>query len=183
NNQTIVLLVAIGLGTFLISTLYFTKDILLDKATLGQTAESANLITIDIQPDQVGEVVNTFKSNNLPILDNIPLVTMRLHSIKNESVNELRTDSTSLVKGWLLNHEFRTTYRRNITDSEEIVAGEWVTEQSTDETIQISISENLADDANVTVGDAMVFNVQGVLMETAVTSIRKVDWTTLQPNF
>ncbi|HBC04861.1 MAG TPA: hypothetical protein DC015_11900, partial [Aequorivita sp.] len=80
NNQTIVLLVAIGLGTFLISTLYFTKDILLDKATIGQTSESANLITLDVQPDQVTEVMNTFKANDVNVLNNIPLVTMRMHS-------------------------------------------------------------------------------------------------------
>lgn len=183
NNQTIVLLVAIGLGTFLISTLYFTKDILLDKAAIGQTSESANLITLDVQPEQVGEVVNTFKANKLPVLDNIPLVTMRLHSIKNELVNKLRTDSTAQIKGWLLNHEFRTTYRSVLVDSEEIVVGEWVAVKKAGETIPISISENLAEDANVTIGDLIVFNVQGVLMETVVKSIRKVDWTTLQPNF
>lgn len=183
NNQTIVLLVAIGLGTFLISTLYFTKDILLDKTEIGQTSESANLITLDVQPDQVEEVENTFKSNNLPILDNIPLVTMRMHSIKNELVNQLRTDSTSQVKSWVLNHEFRTTYRSNLINSEEIVEGEWVPHQNEDKTIQISISENLARDAKVQVGDPIVFNVQGVLMKTVIKSIRKVDWTNLQPNF
>ncbi len=183
NNQTIVLLVAIGLGTFLISTLYFTKDILLEKTAVGQTSESANLITLDVQPGQVGQVVNTFKANDLPVMDNIPLVTMRMHSIKNELVSSLRTDTTSQIKGWLLNHEFRTTYRPKLTDSEEIVVGEWVALQNADDTIQISISENLAEDANVTVGDALVFNVQGVLMETVVKSIRKVDWTSLQPNF
>ncbi len=183
NNQTIVLLVAIGLGTFLISTLYFTKDILLDKAAIGQTSASANLITLDVQPDQVGEVVNTFEANKLPVMDNIPLVTMRMHSIKNKLVNELRADSTAQIKGWLLNHEFRTTYRSELVASEEIVAGEWVALQKAGETIPISISDNLAEDANVTVGDAIVFNVQGVLMETVVKSIRKVDWTNLQPNF
>ncbi len=183
NNQTIVLLVAIGLGTFLISTLYFTKDILLDKATIGQTSESANLITLDVQPDQVTEVMNTFKANDLNVLNNIPLVTMRMHSIKNELVSSLRVDTTAQIKGWLLNHEFRTTYRSALTKSEEIVAGEWVAEHKQGDKIQISISENLAEDANVTLGDALVFNVQGVLMETVVSSIRKVDWTTLQPNF
>ena len=183
NNQTIVLLVAIGLGTFLISTLYFTKDILLDKATIGQTSESANLITLDVQPDQVTEVMNTFKANDLNVLNNIPLVTMRMHSIKNELVSSLRADTTAQIKGWLLNHEFRTTYRSALTKSEEIVAGEWVAEHKQGDKIQISISENLAEDANVTLGDALVFNVQGVLMETVVSSIRKVDWTTLQPNF
>ena len=183
NNQTVVLLVAIGLGTFLISTLYFTKDILLDKAEIGQTSESANLITLDVQPDQVGEVVNTFKANGLQVLNNIPLVTMRMHSIKNELVNNLRTDSTAQIRGWVLNHEFRTTYRNNLIDSEEIVKGEWVPLQKPGEIVQISISENLAEDANVTIGDSIVFNVQGVLMPTVVKSIRKVDWANLQPNF
>ncbi|WP_271424610.1 ABC transporter permease [Aequorivita sinensis] len=183
NNQTVVLLVAIGLGTFLISTLYFTKDILLDKAEIGQTSESANLITLDVQPDQVREVVNTFKANGLQVLNNIPLVTMRMHSIKNELVNNLRTDSTAQIRGWVLNHEFRTTYRNNLIDSEEIVKGEWVPLQKPREIVQISISENLAEDANVTIGDSIVFNVQGVLMPTVVKSIRKVDWANLQPNF
>lgn len=183
NNQTLVLLVAIGLGTFLISTLYFTKDILLDKTALDNTSESANLITLDVQPAQVAEVINTFKANNLPVLDNIPLVTMRMHSIKNELVTKMRTDSTSQVKGWLLNHEFRTTYRRNLIDSEEVVEGEWVSTQKKDDPIQISISENLSKDADVTIGDPIVFNVQGVLMPTIVKSIRKVDWASLQPNF
>ncbi|WP_026449851.1 ABC transporter permease [Aequorivita capsosiphonis] len=183
NNQTVVLLIAIGLGTFLISTLYFTKDILLDKAEIGETSENANLITIDVQPDQVAEVENTFKANDLPVLDNIPLVTMRVHSLKNESLNKLRTDTTSQIKGWVLSHEFRTTYRSNLIDSEEIIAGEWVPVQKKGDTIQISISENLAKDADVSVGDPIVFNVQGVLMPTLVKSIRKVDWANLQPNF
>ena len=49
--------------------------------------------------------------------------------------------------------------------------------------VQISISDNLAKDAQVGVGDGMVFNVQGVLMETVVKSIRKIDWANLQLNF
>lgn len=128
-------------------------------------------------------MVNTFKANGLQVLNNIPLVTMRMHSIKNELVNNLRTDSTAQIRGWVLNHEFRTTYRNNLIDSEEIVKGEWVPLQKPGEIVQISISENLAEDANVTIGDSIVFNVQGVLMPTVVKSIRKVDWANLQPNF
>lgn len=183
NNQTLVLLVAIGLGTFLISTLYFTKDILLNKAEIGQTSESANLITLDVQPDQIAAVENTFKANDLNVLDNIPIVTMRMHSIKNELVNNLRNDTTAQIKRWLLNHEFRTTYRSTLVDSEEIIAGEWVAVYNTKGAIPISISDNLAEDAQLSVGDPVVFNVQGVLTETVVNSIRKVDWTNLQPNF
>jgi putative ABC transport system permease protein len=183
NNQTVVLLVAIGLGTFLISTLYFTKDILLAKTEIGQSAETANLITLDVQPDQLSDVVNTFKTNNLPVIDNIPLVTMRMHSINNKMVNTLRTDTTTQIRGWILNHEFRTTYRDSLIASEELMEGEWTPSQTAEELIKISISDNLASDALLSVGDPVVFNVQGVLMETVVGSVRKVDWANLQLNF
>ncbi|MGB5942760.1 MAG: FtsX-like permease family protein [Leeuwenhoekiella sp.] len=183
NNQTVVLLVAIGLGTFLISTLYFTKNILLGKAEIGQASEKANLITLDVQPDQVAEVVQTFDDNEIPVIDNIPLVTMRMHSIQGKLANALRADTTSQIRRWVLNHEFRTTYRDSLIPSEELLEGEWVPEQKGEGPIAISISDNIAEDAQLTIGDAVVFNVQGVLMETFVSSIRKVDWANLQLNF
>ncbi len=151
------MLVAIGLGTFLISTLYFTKDILLAKTEIGDTSDSANLITLDIQPDQVNAVVSTFESNDLQVIDNIPLVTMRMHSINGVLVNTLRADSTAQIRGWILNHEFRTTYRDELIGSEELVAGEWVASQLSGDPVKISISDNLAADANVSCGRSYYF--------------------------
>ncbi|MFB0905287.1 MAG: ABC transporter permease [Nonlabens sp.] len=183
NNQTVVLVVAIGLGTFLISTLYFTKDILLAKTDIEQSTEKANIIILDVQTDQRDAFKKQLTSNDLPILDNIPLVTMRMHKLKDQLVNEIRQDSTSQIRGWILNHEFRTTYRNVLIDSEEVIEGEWVPELKSGDPVEISISDNLAADAKVGVGDAIVFNVQGVLMETIVGSIRKVDWGQIQLNF
>ncbi|MGB3605762.1 ABC transporter permease, partial [Psychroserpens sp.] len=76
NNQTVVLVVAIGLGTFLISTLYFTKDILLAKTDVDQTTKNANIIILDVQSDQSEAMAKQIMTNDLPVLDNIPLVTM-----------------------------------------------------------------------------------------------------------
>ena len=183
NNQTLVLLVAIGLGTFLISTLYFTKDILLAKTEVGDTSESANIIALDVQPAQVDAFVKTLKSNKLEAIDNIPLVTMRMQRIKGTPVSTLRADTTSQIRRWILNHEFRTTYRSKLIASENILEGEWIPTRNPGDPIKISISDNLAKDAQVTLGDTIVFNVQGVPMETQVGSIREVDWARLQLNF
>lgn len=183
NNQTVVLIVAIGLGTFLISTLYFTKDILLAKTEVGKTSENANIIILDVQKEQREAVAKSITARDLPVLNNIPLVTMRMHSIKGQLVNDLRKDSTLQVRGWILNHEFRTTYRDSLTPSEELIAGEWIPKLKSGNPVVISISDNLASDANITVGDLVVFNVQGVLMETTVGSIRRVDWAQMQLNF
>jgi putative ABC transport system permease protein len=183
NNQTIILVSAIGLGTFLISTLYFTKDILLAKTEVGPTAENANLIILDVQSKQKEAVVDQLQKNEVPIIDNIPLVTMRMHKIKDRLVNEMRKDTARQVRRWILNHEFRTTYRDSLIASEVLMEGEWVSEQDPKQTVKISISDNLAEDAKVGIGDTIVFNVQGVLMETVVGSIRQVDWGRLQLNF
>ena len=183
NNQTVVLVVAIGLGTFLISTLYFTKDILLSKTEVGDTSASANMIIIDIQTEQRQELQQLIESKELKVLDNIPLVTMRMHSINGELVNALRQDSTKQTKRWILNHEFRASYRDSLIDSEELLEGKWIPELKANDPVVVSISDNLAADARVGVGDPIVFNVQGVLMETTVGSIRKVDWGQIQLNF
>jgi putative ABC transport system permease protein len=183
NNQTVVLVVAIGLGTFLISTLYFTKDILLTKTEIDQSTESANIIILDVQSEQRSALLKTITSKGLPIVDNIPLVTMRIHKIKNRLVTDLRQDSTHQIRSWILNHEFRTTYRDSLTSSEEIIEGQWTPKIKAGEPVVISISDNLASDAKVQLGDVIVFNIQGVLMETSIGSVRKVDWGQLQPNF
>tara|TARA_R110002012_G_scaffold25079_1_gene83226 strand:- start:185164 stop:187689 length:2526 start_codon:yes stop_codon:yes gene_type:complete len=183
NNQTVVLVVTIGLGTFLISTLYFTKDILLAKTEIGQTAENANMIILDVQTDQRDAIEKRLTDDDLPVLSSIPIVTMRVHKIKGRLVNDIRQDSVREMGGWILRHEFRTTYRDTLADSEEVLEGEWTSELPKGAPVVISISDNIARDAKLGVGDALVFNVQGVLLETTIGSIRSVDWTQLQPNF
>jgi putative ABC transport system permease protein len=183
NNQTMVLILAIGLGTFLISTLYFTKDILLAKTSIENKTNDANIILMDVQSAQKEAVVNTILPKGLEVIDNIPIVTMRMHRIKDKLVNDIRKDSTSTMNRWILNHEFRTTYRDELLESEEILEGTWVQKVNPKEPILISIADNIARDADLKVGDEVVLNVQGVLMETNIGSIRKVNWGNMQLNF
>jgi putative ABC transport system permease protein len=184
NNQTLVLVVAIGIGTFLISTLYFTQDMLLARARLEDNTPSANLILLDVQAGQQEGVAGIMRPMGLPVMENIPIVTMRLDQISGRNVDDLRRDSTSTINGWILNHEFRVTYRDTLIASERLVEGEWVPRVANPAgPIPISLSDNVARDAQVGVGDTLVFNVQGVLMDTRVASIREVDWGRLQLNF
>ncbi len=183
NNQTLVLLLAIGVGTFLISTLYFTKDILLEKTSLEASAKTPNLIMLDVQSGQTKQVEEIIKKNGLPVVDNMPIVTMRVHSIKGRDVNDIRKDTTSTINRWILNHEFRVTYRDSMIASETLATGEWNPPFEPGSPIPISISDNIARDAQVTEGDTLVFNVQGVLMNTIVANSRAVDWGRMQMNF
>lgn len=182
-NQTLILIVTIGVGTFLISTLYFSKDLLLGQASIESKTNSANMILLDIQQEQANDVAATVLKNANPVIDNIPIVTMRMHSIKGKTINEIREDTTVHINRWILSHEFRATYRDSLIDSETLKSGKFTPRVTSTDVIPISVSDNLADDAKVTLGDTIVFNVQGVMMHTVVGSIRTVDWSRMQPNF
>jgi len=184
NNQTVVLILAIGIGTFLISTLYFTKDFLLAKTTFEASAESPNLILFDVQTEQRNDVENTITTKGLPVIDNIPIVTMRMERIKDRDVNDIRLDTTTRVNKWILNHEFRTTYRDSMIGSEKLLEGGWLPSVPPNtEVIPISLADNVANDALVKLGDTLLFNVQGKMMTTVVGNIRQVDWARMQLNF
>jgi putative ABC transport system permease protein len=183
NNQTMVLILAIGLGTFLISTLYFTKDMLQSKTSIESNTKDPNIILMDVQTTQKETVANNITSKGLPVIDNLSIVTMRMHSIKGVLSNNIRKDSTSVVRKWVLNNEFRATYRDSLIASEELSEGNWIPELKPGEPVKISISDNLAKATGVSLGDEIVFNIQGVLLKTTIGSIRNVDWGRAQMNF
>ncbi len=180
-NQTMTLILAIGVGTFLISTLYFTKDMLLSKLSFESGENTPNIILMDVQNNQKDAVANTLGH----VIDNIPIVTMRVHSIKGKPANEIRKDTTSKINEWVLNHEFRVTYRDSLIGSESLASGTWIPEETYDgvNPVSISIAESISRDALLEVGDTITFNVQGVLMTTKVANIRTVDWGRMQLNF
>lgn len=182
-NQTLTLVLAIGVGTFLISTLYFTKDILLAQASLDTQTNTPNMILLDVQTGQETDVAQTIKENGSRVINDIPIITMRVQSIKGRAVNTIREDSLSEINPWVLNHEFRVTYRDSLTNSEILAEGKWIAEVDDTNLIPISVSDNFAEDAKVEVGDRLSFNVQGVIMNTVVGSVRTVDWSQMQPNF
>src|SRR5690606_13481703 len=124
-NQTLILILAIGVGTFLISTLYFTKDLSLAQAGIETKSDGPNMILLDIQDNQRQAVSSTIREHDLAILDDIPIVTMRVQNLKGKNVNEIRKDTTSKVNQWILNHEFRVTYRDSMTRSETLQSGKW----------------------------------------------------------
>jgi putative ABC transport system permease protein len=182
-NQTLILVLSIGIGTFLISTLYFTKDLLLAEASIEAQANSPNMILLDVQSNQQKALKETIAANNLNVIRDVPIVTMRLSKIKDKTVDEIRNDTLTTVNRWILSHEFRTTYRNELIESETLLEGEWTGENTDNTSIPVSVSDNFASDAQVEIGDKLVFNVQGVLVETVIGSIRSVDWSQMDLNF
>ena len=125
-NRTTLLLLSLGLGTFLILTLHLVRGTLLTQLFPAGNGAKANAVLFDIQPDQKDGVISLLRSQGLPVIDEAPIVTMRLRSVKGVPTETLVQDKAKRVPDWVLRREYRSTWRTNLVDSEEIVAGKFV---------------------------------------------------------
>lgn len=183
NNQTLILIVSIGLGTALLSTLFFTRDLLLDQVESTGSGDRPNMILFDIQTPQKEAVAQLTSKHELPLLQQVPIVTMRLESLEDITKAMRLADTTSEVSRWVYNREYRVTYRDTLIDTEKILEGEWHGDKPADGSVYISIADNLARAMKAEIGTKAVFNVQGTLIETTISSIREVDFNRVQTNF
>lgn len=188
NNQTMLLSVAIGLSTLFIVTLYLVQGVLLNKVTVSGDGAKSNMVLFDVQPAQTPGLEKLLKANKLPVLGQVPIVTMRIAEINGKTaeqsggetyLNKEGNDrSSSAFRG-----EVRATYQKNLRDTEMITDGKWTGNTSESGTVYISLEKAYANRINVKIGDSIVFNVQGMPVKTKVGSLRSVNWNTVQPNF
>ncbi len=184
NNQTLVLMLSLGLGTFLIMTLYLVHSVLIQEATLMSSGRQPNMVLFDIQTDQREALASLVRSFDLPILQEVPIVTMRLAGVRGRTVEEILKDPGNSISESALHREYRSTYREHIIGTEKLLLGKW---QSRAEggaaPILVSLEEGIAKRLRVALGDELVFDVQGLPVVTRVGSLRKVEWERVQPNF
>jgi putative ABC transport system permease protein len=184
NNQTTILIVAIGLGTAFICTLFSVQALLLNRVALSASGSQPNTVLFDIQPAQRERVVALAQQQGLPVNGTVPIVNMRLERINNITSETLRQDSTLPMQSWVFSREYRVTFRDTLSDSEKLAKGTWhgrVMQAS--DPIYVSVEERFAERNNIKVGDTMLFNVQGAPIQTLVGSLREVDWNRIQTNF
>ncbi|WP_290792274.1 ABC transporter permease [Flavihumibacter sp. UBA7668] len=183
NNQTVILVVAIGLGTSFICLLFYIQEVLTSKVQRAGSDNQPNLVVFDIQPSQKEALNKLTASYNLPIIQDVPIVTMRLSSIRGYSAADLKADTTIDIPRRAFDGEIRATYRDSLTEAETILEGELQDSATNLNDIRISIEEGYAKRLKVKPGDELEFNVQGAPIKTTVGSLRTVDWNRVQTNF
>lgn len=182
NNQTLLLTVSIGLGVFLLATLYLLQGLLLGQVEISSTNGQPNLVLFDIQSGQREGVTQLVKRNGLPVLQQVPVVTMRLSAINGRSAAELKKDTASGVSKGALGREYRVTYRDTLISSETLEAGK-APFLGADGIPRVSFDDGFTERLKIKIGDTLTFNVQGAPLVTIVGGTRTVDWSRVQTNF
>lgn len=181
-NQTMILIVSIGLGTALIGTMYFLQQLLLSQVSFSSRGDQPNMVLFDIQTEQKDEIRQLTLNHQLPVIQEVPIVTIQLTEINGVNKNIAAKDSTINHPNWAFNREYRVTYRDNLIDSETLVEGSLKPYSGTD-TIFVSMDNGFAERIGVEIGDELLFNVQGAPIKTILGSTREIEWNRVQTNF
>lgn len=183
-NQTLTLMVSIGLGTMLISTLFLIQQLLIKQVSFAGSGNQPNMILFDIQPSQKDSIALLVADNKMPLIQRVPIVTIRLEELEGVPRMAFLKDTASDIPKFIYEREWRVTYRDTLIDSEKLIEGTLPTKgRMPDGTVGITVSENIADNMKAKVGTKITFNVQGALVNTVVTGIRRVDFGRVQTNF
>jgi putative ABC transport system permease protein len=183
NNQTIILIVSIGLSTAFICTLFFIQSILINQVTLSSSGNQSNMILFDIQTSQEKAIAQLTKQQGLPVIQQVPIVTIHLEKVNGKTAADVKKDSTLKVPAHAYSYEYRVTYRDTLSATEKIIKGDWVGKAEAGKEIPVSIEDNFSKRNHIVVGDHLVFNVQGLSMPAVVSSVRQVNWNKIQTNF
>jgi putative ABC transport system permease protein len=207
-NQTRAVVLALGFGAFLVSTLYLVQGNLLKQISLTEMNSRANLVLFDVQGDQINGVDSIVRNTpGVELLQRTPIVTMRVAAINGEEVRRRSNVPDSVMAaatatdsggppgergqrqgpgGWAARREYRSTYRDSLTPTETLIAGKWFGESKPGPGApegEVSLELSIADDLGVTLGDVITWDVQGALVRTRITSLREVNWARFETNF
>ncbi|HEX2450940.1 MAG TPA: FtsX-like permease family protein [Gemmatimonadales bacterium] len=191
-NQTVAVVLALGFGAFLLGTLFLVQHNLLRGLSTTGGPQRPNLLLLDVQSDQAPGVAAWLAQRKLPEVGPVPIVPMRIASVKGRRVNQLLGDSVAGGEprnAWAYRREYRSTYRDTLVASEQLVSGRWWSGSGASacppggEPACISVEQDLARELGVAVGDEIVWDVQGVEVPARVTSLRMVEWARFEPNF
>jgi putative ABC transport system permease protein len=184
-NQTRSVVIALGFGSFLVTTIYLVQTNLVKQFDITAAASKGNLVMFDIQDDQREGVARTIVDGGHRIISMTPIVTMRIAKINGAEPTEHARQTGQGRGSWAYRREYRSTYRDTMVVTEKLAAGKWFGAHSASDTLhEVSLEQDLAtENLKVKLGDVITWDVQGVLISTKVTSLRTVDWGRFDPNF
>lgn len=163
----------------------------LSTALTSSVEERPRFFVIDAKQEQIKDLEEQVNNKGAKLENISPMIRGRVIKVndidftKHSSINgdeKLKTD-----KNELKNSTVNLSYRTMLKQSEEIVEGVEFSgvydSKDFSKPIELSVEKRYADRRGIKLGDAIVFDVLGLEIETKVVNIRTVKWTEFVPNF
>jgi putative ABC transport system permease protein len=178
-NQTRVIIMAVGLGAFLVITVWSLQRNLLRELDFQREGRIPDLVLVNVQKGQeaeVGQAVEDLGGRNLKL---IPILRARIVAIDRDTIDFSQPETRRNGKRIFRDHG--VTYRSSLEPGETVVQGKfWDPSPSQDP--EISVSQQLGAALGLNVGGTLTLDFQGRQVTATVTNIRKTGTIRIGPD-
>lgn len=169
--------VSLAVGLMALLLLAMTRNDLIRSWHNATPADAPNRFIINIQPDQVAPVSQVLAQAGVVDPKLYPMVRGRLTQVNGQIIGR---DSYAESRARnLVEREFNLSYATARPPENRIVAGQWFSGQRP----EASVEEGIAKTLNLRLGDVLRFDVAGQTVDAPITSLRKLDWSSMRVNF
>ncbi len=192
-NSSITSLLALGLGVLLLNLIPQFQYSLESEINLKDSSSKLpQLFLFDIQEEHVDSLSETLNLQGRPLRNLTPWVRGKLLAVKDiafESMQRMDREFDNpdeQRRNAFRNRSFNLSYRGTLLESEEIIRGRMVRssyDSNNSQSAEISVEQKYAESLDIDLGDQITIEVSGVKIDAKVVNIRRVRWTSFQPNF
>ena len=178
-RESVVQIVAFGLGLMVLLLLTVVRNDILDDWRRSLPEGAPNYFLFNIEPEDWDGISELFAGALGSSPEFLPLIRGRLSSINGVAIDDYNFPN---IQGEnFIRREANLTWTAELPESNRITAGEWWPSDY-DGALQVSLEADFANDIGVGIGDELGFTVGGEKVSAPVTSLRFIEWDSLQPN-
>ena len=173
-------IVALALGLTVLLLLTFIRGDLLESWRTKLPQDAPNRFVVNIQAEQVQPLAQFLAQAGVAAQSTYPMVRARLTAINGRAVSAV--DYADERAKRQIDREFNLSFMRSLPPGNQITGGRWFTRE---DFVQGSASVEtwIAERLGIKLGDALSFAGGGASVTVPVSSVRKLDWDSMRPNF
>ena len=171
-------IVALSLGLMALLLLTVVREDLLSAWRQATPADAPNHFMINIQPEQRAPVAAALQQTGIRDAALYPMIRGRLVQVDGRNVGpESYADDRAQR---LVEREFNLSTMAVLPPQNSVVEGAWF---NGGKQAEASVEQGLARTLGLKLGDRLRFDVAGVPVDATITSLRKLDWSSMRVNF
>lgn len=168
---------ALSVGLLALILLALLRTDLISSWRQATPKDAPNRFVINVQPPQAETFQARLRASGVTRYDWFPMIRGRLVGIDGKAI--AADDFPEPRAHRLVDREFNLSHSASLPASNTVVSGKW----TDNEAGGLSVEDGMAETLGLKLGDTLRFDVGGLAIEGRISSLRKVDWSSMRVNF
>ena len=183
-NVNAVQLISFSLAIKLLLFLIVLKNDIISDWQSQLPSDAPNAFLVNITQNELDPVNEYLAQKGIQVSEFYPTIRGRVNAVNGEAVarevslqdNEKKDEEARSGIG----RELNLTWLDEVPSQNDIIDGQWF---GGDAVAEASLEESMMQRLDVKLGDTLTFLIGAQSFDAKITSVRKVNWATLKPNF